>query len=364
MNLRHAAALALGLSLVGFGSQAQTMTSSAGTYGPYLRLEGGWNNAIGTSFIGSTSSLAASASWKNGYIVGGAAGYGFGPFRAELNFDYRNNGINNINVGSAGAIHPFPAGTGSGSLEAETVMANALMDLPYSWLGITPYVGVGGGIANVNYSGIAAGSTNVVNDNSVVPAIQAMAGVRYNLTDNWQLELEYRFLNGFHPTLNDVTGQRLSTSDYRNNSILISVTYAFGVPPAPPPAPAVTPAAAPPPPPPAAAGPRQLFIVFFDFDKSTLTAAGRQVLDEAAAAFNANNTVRIQVTGYTDTVGTQGYNLALSERRADAVRDYLAGKGVPAERQNVAWKGKTDLRVQTPDGVREPQNRRAEIIFP
>jgi outer membrane protein OmpA-like peptidoglycan-associated protein len=174
-------------------------------------------------------------------------------------------------------------------------------------------------------------------------------------------------LNGFHPDFLDASGNRFSTNDYRSHSILVGFTFAFGG--APAAAAAETTAAAPaapaqPAPPAPVAGARNEFIVYFDFDKSVLTPAARQILDAAAAAFKQNRPVKIQVTGYTDTVGTAQYNLALSNRRADAVRDYLSKAGVPTSAMDVAGKGKTDLRVPTPDGVREPQNRRVEIIMP
>lgn len=113
-----------------------------------------------------------------------------------------------------------------------------------------------------------------------------------------------------------------------------------------------------------AAGPRELYLVFFNFNKSDITPAGRRVLDEALDAYRKDRPVRIEVTGYTDTVGSQNYNLGLSKRRADAAAAYLAQKGIPMDRMNVAWKGKEDLRVPTPNNVREPQNRRVEIVTP
>jgi OmpA-OmpF porin, OOP family len=133
------------------------------------------------------------------------------------------------------------------------------------------------------------------------------------------------------------------------------VPSAAPMPPPPPPA-----AAAPAPPPPQ---PEHNFIVFFDFDKSTLTAAGRKVVDAAAALAQQNVPMHIQVNGYTDTVGTQQYNLALSRRRADTVRSALERDGVGANRIAVMGYGKENLRVATPDGVKEPQNRRAEILI-
>jgi len=67
------------------------------------------------------------------------------------------------------------------------------------------------------------------------------------------------------------------------------------------------------------------------------------------------------VIGYTDTSGSVAYNMRLSERRAKATADGLVSLGVPAASLDVSWKGKSDLAVQTGDGVKEPLNRRATI---
>jgi outer membrane protein OmpA-like peptidoglycan-associated protein len=74
--------------------------------------------------------------------------------------------------------------------------------------------------------------------------------------------------------------------------------------------------------------------------------------------------VQIQVTGYTDASGSVGYNQRLSERRANAVADALTRLGVARSDMMVSGRGKNDQRVPTADGVREPQNRRVEIVFP
>ena len=70
----------------------------------------------------------------------------------------------------------------------------------------------------------------------------------------------------------------------------------------------------------------------------------------------------VTVTGYTDTSGSPAYNQKLSERRANAVATILAQMGVPPSAMTVSGRGQNDLRVPTPDGVREPQNRRVEIL--
>ena len=69
------------------------------------------------------------------------------------------------------------------------------------------------------------------------------------------------------------------------------------------------------------------------------------------------------MTGHTDTVGSAAYNQALSERRAASVQRVLVADGVPGGEITTIGVGKTGLLVPTADGVREPQNRRAEIVL-
>jgi len=112
----------------------------------------------------------------------------------------------------------------------------------------------------------------------------------------------------------------------------------------------------------AASGPKPApreFLVFFDFDRATLTAAGRRVIEEAVMAYQRDQTSAIVVRGFTDAVGTAAYNLELSHRRATAVYEYMIEKGVAARDMGVDWQGKNNLRV--PTEKREPQNRRVEI---
>jgi len=113
----------------------------------------------------------------------------------------------------------------------------------------------------------------------------------------------------------------------------------------------------------APAGPSRAYRVFFDFNRASLTPEGARVVREAAAEFRRTGSARIDVTGYTDLSGTSEYNLSLSKRRADAVKAALVAAGVPASAVAESWRGKTNPRVPTPDGVREPRNRRVEIVI-
>ncbi|MDP2330207.1 MAG: OmpA family protein [Reyranella sp.] len=118
------------------------------------------------------------------------------------------------------------------------------------------------------------------------------------------------------------------------------------------------PAAAPPPPPPV-----KNFLVFFDFDKSTLTPRAMDIVKEAAAVAKSGQNARLTCTGHTDTAGPANYNMALSLRRANTVKAALVRQGVPADTITVVGRGETALLVATKDGVREPQNRRVEIVI-
>jgi len=94
-----------------------------------------------------------------------------------------------------------------------------------------------------------------------------------------------------------------------------------------------------------------------------LVAQQRRIIAEAADVAKSGGAVHLRVTGHTDTVGSARYNLKLSQRRAVAVKRQLMADGVPGTEIATLGVGKTDLLVPTPDGVREPQNRRVEITF-
>ena len=108
----------------------------------------------------------------------------------------------------------------------------------------------------------------------------------------------------------------------------------------------------------------QVFLVFFDWDRADITPAGMDIVRQAANAYKAGGSVRIQVNGYTDLSGSSGYNQRLSLRRANNIANALAKFGVARSDMAVSGHGENDPRVPTAQGVREPQNRRVEIVFP
>jgi porin len=118
-----------------------------------------------------------------------------------------------------------------------------------------------------------------------------------------------------------------------------------------PPAMAPTPAAA------------ATYLVFFDWNKSDLTPRADAIISEAASSSQSKAVTTIAVSGYTDTSGTALYNQGLSERRADAVAARLVSDGVSRSEIEIHAYGATHLLVPTGPGVREPQNRRVEIVL-
>jgi outer membrane protein OmpA-like peptidoglycan-associated protein len=103
--------------------------------------------------------------------------------------------------------------------------------------------------------------------------------------------------------------------------------------------------------------------VFFDFDRADLTPGAVRIVDEAADNAVAGRATQVDVTGYTDTVGSDVYNRRLSKRRALTVQAELTKHGVPATEIAIFAKGKLDPLVPTADGVKEPRNRRVQIIY-
>jgi outer membrane protein OmpA-like peptidoglycan-associated protein len=100
--------------------------------------------------------------------------------------------------------------------------------------------------------------------------------------------------------------------------------------------------------------------ILFDFDKSDLTPLGRQQLDILAKAMKVTGSVLVDVVGYADSKGSETYNLALSKRRANAVVNYLKGKGISAGRMQAQGKGEAgNIAINSnPDGSDNPEGRK------
>jgi outer membrane protein OmpA-like peptidoglycan-associated protein len=189
--------------------------------------------------------------------------------------------------------------------------------------------------------------------------IDGQIGVGYEVTQNFTIGAGYRadYWDGVadRTALNDDGN---SSGDRFMHGPFVRASYNFGA----PRRVMARPVATPPAPPPAAA-PRQNYIVFFDFDRSNITADAQRVIGEAATAAKAGNRTRIELTGHTDRSGSDQYNMALSMRRGEAVKQALIAQGIPASAISIIARGESQPLVPTADGVREAQNRRVEIVL-
>jgi len=103
--------------------------------------------------------------------------------------------------------------------------------------------------------------------------------------------------------------------------------------------------------------------VLFPLDSAFLRPGARAIVGAVAEDLRRYGDSVVLVNGYTDTSGTRAHNAGLSEARARAVADELAREGVDPRRIGPRGYGESNLRVPTPDGVREPLNRRVEIVL-
>ncbi|MCU1385075.1 MAG: pal 2 [Acidobacteria bacterium] len=102
--------------------------------------------------------------------------------------------------------------------------------------------------------------------------------------------------------------------------------------------------------------------VYFDFDRYSLRPEATRVLDEAIAAMRDDATLRLEIEGHTCNIGTAEYNLALGDRRATAVKDYLSGRGVTADRLRTISYGEERPKYDNAREETRRLNRRAALV--
>ncbi len=320
-----------------------------------------------------------------GFVGLFSIGYGFGNgLRVEVEGNYRSNKFSGI---KGGGLQGFSSA--GGDERKYGGMVNVLYDFDPNVLGfanvfgylpfpVSPYIGVGAGYAwaqdqNVRLTGFSGPTAGFpggfrelarTNQGQGNFAYQGIAGVAVPIPSVPGLAItgEYRFFGMYgdrdynyqYFAPNVATRAVVRFNEEYNHSVMLGIRYAFNAAPPPPP-PAPTPA-------PVAQAART-YLVFFDWDRADLTDRARQIIAEAAQATTRVQVTRIEVSGYTDTSGTARYNQGLSVRRAQNVASELVRLGVPRQAITVQGFGETRLLVPTANGVREPQNRRVEIVL-
>jgi len=303
-----------------------------------------------------TSAGDTKIAFDPGWNLQGSGGYAWSyGLRVEGEIAY-----SHANVGKV-----YGPSSTNGHLSNTDFFANALYDFHTGTM-LTPYLGVGVGLAlaDADHIGVLANG-RTYSDSEPEFAYQGIAGLAMQLDDNWAVSADYRYIGTTDPKFAYVSNGSSRTENSSHN-VVLGVRYSFGSPEPVAPmhstavpqtksmAPTAKPVVAPVP---------ESYMVFFDFNKADLTPEAKRILASAAQEYKRGGVVRIVVTGHTDTVGSIPYNQKLSERRAAAVKAELASLGVDAKVVKAVGAGKNGLLVPTADGVREAQNRRAEIVF-
>jgi outer membrane protein OmpA-like peptidoglycan-associated protein len=316
-----------------------------------------------------------------GFRTLASVGYGFGNgLRLEIEGDYFRNSLSRAGETTlAGGPNRFAGQSVSarGTEEKYGGFVNALFDLNPDLLGlgslpfaITPYLGAGVGYLQSHNQDVNIASPGQFLIRSTGSggnfAYQGIVGLAFpiDVVPGLAFTAEYRFTGvaanrvaqGQYFAPGVASRARITERDDFNHSIVaLALRYAFNYPPPPSPVPVA--------PPTTVAQASRSYLVFFDWDRADLTDRARQIVAEAAAASTRVQTTRIEVQGNADRSGTPAYNQGLSLRRARAVAAELVRRGVPQSEIAVQGFGDTRPLVPTQAGVREPQNRRVEIIL-
>jgi OOP family OmpA-OmpF porin len=324
-----------------------------------LYLGGGVGGFYQRTDDGAVGKTKYSQDWSIGAVGVLSLGYGFGNgLRAEIEGALRASDVDSAELSDKAA-------NGSGRSQSYAVMANIVYDLDLRLIGIdttavVPYFGAGIGYHTGSFDNtrISNATTTVTSDDSDGRlAYQFFGGLAFPIASvpGLAVTTEVRYFNDDHGpelkmvnTTNGASTTQVNRSEFANLGVLFGLRYAFNA------APVVAAAA------PVAAA--RTFLVFFDWSKADLTERARQIIGEAATARGAGVT-RIEVNGFTDRSGSAEYNMGLSQRRANAVAAELVRRGVPRNEIVTRGFGEENNLVPTADGVREPQNRRVEIIL-
>jgi len=346
----------------------------------YVGVEGGAMLVENINYDVGTTTNGARVNHDAGWDVDGTIGYDFGAFRAEAEVGYRQADISSYTstlntpvIRANGTTVPLPPGTynyAGGRTSALSFMVNGLLDFGDDD-GLQGFVGGGVGVARVQGKYGLNTFQDLIDDSDTVFAWQVLAGVRAPLTDNIDVSLKYRFFNADNVRLVDVSGRNFD-GRFRSHSIMGGLTFNFGAPPppvvevTPEPTPTPTPVWTPTPTPTPVVeiqctpGP---YIVFFDWDKSDITPEAAGILDNAISNYQHCGNASVMLAGHADRSGAASYNVGLSQRRADAVKAYMSGHGIPGGVISTQAFGESQPRVATADGVRELQNRRVEVTY-
>ena len=348
---------------------------------PYVGIAGGYSilQDVGVNpQDGPFGPGPATQRFDNGFISAGAVGWAFtNGVEIDVLGAYQYSNVNNL-------VPVSPPGVQRGGHEesygafVEELYAFTLPHFGMQITWIQPYVGIGEGFLDSHVNApeyLQNGDENHIGGTTgPYFSYEGIVGAAFPISaiPGLAFTADYRLVGGHNPgDLNSVFYNKVDDKIVRGpigldkdiflHNFTVGLAYAFNHAP-PPPVPAPVEAAP-------APAPARSYLVFFDWDEAILRPRARQIVAEAASNSARVQATTIEVNGFADTSHAlpgrrgQDYNLRLSLRRADAVRSELIRDGVPANVISVHGFGDTHLLVVTGPNVREPQNRRVEIVL-
>jgi opacity protein-like surface antigen len=206
------------LALVATSAHARTWLSNEGNMTPqaYIRAEGGWNYTDDNSY--GTSVGQVNTKYDSGYMAGGAVGMQTGPMRYEVEAFQNKAKVKSLSA--AGIAQPGA----NGSMQLGAVMGNVYYD--FGSHNLKPYIGGGVGMGRLKADNQRSSFTTYADDSDTVLAYQGMAGVKYDLTPNWAVNGEYRYIGTNDGDISTLGGGTRKIS-YDSNNVILGLTYKF-----------------------------------------------------------------------------------------------------------------------------------------
>ena len=308
-------------------------TANAEAEGWYAGADAGITFPSDTNAKLKSTGVKQKIKFDDGFVGDVVFGYKFdNNFRTDLDFGYRNVKFDKL----------------AGVKNTSKINSYALtLNVYYDFINdtkFTPFVGVGAGLAMNDVDG----KTPLMNKTSAGFAAQGTLGVAYNISEQWDVSLAYRYFISFDHEIKLNTPDK-AKYDFKTQDIIFGVRYMFD-------APKTKKYVAP-----ATVASVDDDMIFFALNSYEISPEAMKVLKRVAEDYKTKGQAHLKLTGHTDLTGTKAYNLNLSKQRAKATKDVLVKLGIPAAEIATFGVGEANPLVPTASGVPELQNRRVVL---
>lgn len=391
---RHSTIVAV---MMAFSLSASAQDRPLPEEGLYIGLSSGATVAEDSELTG--AGIDIDGDHQTGWNLSGAVGYNHGQYRTEFEIGVLRNRIDAFRAGSGGGLLPEGQDLdGNGRSRVLTYMSNIYYDLDEIGGDVRPYIGAGAGWASIDFNRFRTDSGQFLDDDDGEFVYQLSAGVRKPV-GRLVLDAGYRFLDTTRATVAVREGTRLK-ADYTGHSFRLGLTYHFGAiasdAPSAPAAPAQEPEQEPVEPEAVDSDhdgvpdhsdncpdtPRNYAVddegcpipneevarielnVNFDLDCSEVQEQYYPEIERLASFLEEHPDTTATLEGHTDSTGTEEYNLGLSKRRVDAIRQVLIDEhDIAADRIDTVGHGESRPVASNDTADGRARNRRVVSLI-